>query len=266
MHGADRGRREIVEDEVTVGGAVDRVGADVLEAELVGDGAAIDLPVDAGQRPGAQRHHPGAVERELEPQHVAAEHPEVGEQVVAEVDRLGPLQVGVARHRPVAVALGQLKQLLHHPPEQLDRPQRVRLDDHRDVGRDLVVAGAPRVQLPGQGPDHLAQAPLDRHVDVLVVGLELELPALHLGPDLLQARVERLQLGRAQHAHRQQRPGMGPRLVDVIRGEAPVELDRAVQPPETGIGRFVESGHGRRLSRLGKDGPAGVNESGGFAA
>ena len=50
---------------------------------------------------------------ELEAADVAGEHPEVGEQVVAEVDRLGALQVGVAGHRPVAVGLGEGQQALH---------------------------------------------------------------------------------------------------------------------------------------------------------
>ena len=57
MHRAGRGGGEVVEDEVAVGGAVDRVVADVLEAEVVGDRVAVDLPVDAGQRAGAERHH-----------------------------------------------------------------------------------------------------------------------------------------------------------------------------------------------------------------
>ena len=122
VHRAGRGGGEVVEDEVAVGGAVDRVVADVLEAEVVGDRAAVDLPVDPGEGAGAERHHRGAVERELEAQDVAAEHPEVGEQVVAEVDRLGALQVRVAGHRPVAVALGELEQAAHRRAEPARSP------------------------------------------------------------------------------------------------------------------------------------------------
>ena len=48
-------------------------------------------------------------EHELEAPRVAAEHPEVGEQVVREVDGLRALQVRVAGHRPVLVALGELR-------------------------------------------------------------------------------------------------------------------------------------------------------------
>jgi hypothetical protein len=140
----------------------------VLEAEVVGDRAAVDLPVDAGEGARSERHHRGAVEGELEAEDVAGEHPEVGEEVVAEVDGLGPLEVRVTGHRPVAVVIGETEQARHASAAELDRPQRVRLDDHRDVGRDLVVAGAASVELAGQRPDLALEQTLDRHVDVLV--------------------------------------------------------------------------------------------------
>ena len=217
----------------------------MLEAEVVGDGIAVDLPVDAGEGAGAERHHRGAVEGELEAQHVAGEHPEVGEQVVAEVDRLGALQVGVAGHRPVAMALGQLEQPLHRRAGELDRPQRVRLDDHRHVGGDLVVARAAGVQLAGQRADLLAEQALDRHVDVLVGLLELEAVLAHAGPDPLEPGVDLRQLGR-RRAHRSaQAAGVRLGLVDVVGRQPPVELDRAIDPPEAGIGVFAEARHQR---------------------
>ena len=93
---------------------------------------------------------------------------------MAEVDRLGALQVGVAGHRPVAVGSASSSSRSIAAPQQLDRPQRVRLDDHRHVGRDLVVARAAGVELAGERADLLAEQALDRHVDVLVGVLELE--------------------------------------------------------------------------------------------
>ncbi len=241
VHRADRGGRQVVEHEVAVRGAVDRVGGDVGEPEVVGDGAAVELPVDARQRARAERHHPGAVEGEIEAHRVAGEHPEVGEQVVAEVDRLGALQVGVAGHRPVAVRLGQLEQPRHRRPRQLDRAQRMRLDEHRDVGRHLVVARAPGVQLAGQRADLFAEQPLDRHVDVLVGGLEGEARLADPRPHVLQAGFDPLQLVVVEHAELAQRPRVRLRLVDVVRGQPRVELDRAVEAPEAQVGLFAEA-------------------------
>ncbi len=162
VHRAGRGSGQVVEDEVAVGGAVDRVVGDVLEAEVGGDRVAVDLPVDPGECAGAERHHAGAVEGELEAEDVAGEHPEIGEQVVSEVYGLGALEVGVAGHRPVAVGLGEVQQALHRRAAELDRSQRVRLDDHRHVGRNLVVAGATGVELAGERANHLAEQSLDR--------------------------------------------------------------------------------------------------------
>ena len=55
--------------------------------------------------------------------------------------------------------------------------------EQRDVGDDLVVARARRVQLAADRPGDLGQPPLDGHVDVLVVGLERERPVAQLALD-----------------------------------------------------------------------------------
>ena len=81
-------------------------------------------------------------------------------------------------------------------------------------------------------------------MDVLVGVVELELARLQLGADLLEAAVDRRQLLLGQHVDLAEGPRMGPRLVDVIGREAPVELDRAVQPPEARVGFLAHAGHG----------------------
>jgi hypothetical protein len=217
--------------------------ADVGETEVGGDRVAVDLPVDAGESARSQRHHRGAVERELETQHVAGEHPEVGEQVMAEVDRLSALQVGVAGHRPVGVRFGLAEEALHRPPAELDRPQRVRLDDHRHVGGDLVVAGTTGVELPGERPDLLAEQALDRHMDVLVGGLELEPVLGHAGADAVEALLDPGQLIGVEDADPAEAAGVGLRLVDVVRRQPGIEGERPVEPPEAGIGVLAEAGH-----------------------
>jgi hypothetical protein len=93
------------------------------------------------------------------------------------------------------VRLGQSQQLLHRRPAELDRPQRVRLDDEGDVGRDLVVARAACVELAGQRADLLTQQALDRHVDVLVRVLELEAVLGHARLDPVKAGLHLRQLG-----------------------------------------------------------------------
>ena len=114
---------------------------------------------------------------------VAAEHLDVGQQVVAEGDRLGGLQVGVARHDGRGMGLGltdqrrlQIAQLSVQGVDRLAHPE-------PEIGRDLVVARARRVQAPGRLADQLLEPRLDVHVDVLERGLELEVAALDFSRD-----------------------------------------------------------------------------------
>ena len=253
MHRAGRGGGEVVEDEVAVGGAVDRVGADVLEAEVVGDRAAVDLPVDAGQRPGAERHHAGAVERELEAQHVAGEHPEVGEQVVAEVDGLGALQVGVAGHRPVAVAPRRARAAAPSPRRRArspaasapgrpsprrSRPGRCgsgRCGACRRAGRSPRRAGA-------RSPCGCPRRPRRTRSRA-----RPSAPRTRSRPASIS-----LELLVVEDADSAQAPGVRLRLVDVVGRQPPVELDRAVEPPEARVGVFAEAGHQVGCRRFGE--------------
>ena len=99
---------------------------------------------------------------------------------MAEGDRLGGLQVGVAGHdggrvrvRLVDERRLQGAQLSVEAVDRLAHPE-------PEVGRDLVVARARRVQAPGRLADQLRQARLDVHVDVLERRLEGELTAFDL--------------------------------------------------------------------------------------
>ena len=104
--------------------------------------------------------------------------------MVAEGDGLGDLQMGIAGHHRRGVALGLLDegglQRLHVPLAAVDGGAQ----PEANVCRDLVVAGARRVQTPGIRPDDLGEARLDIHVDVFAVAPEREASALDLGEDL----------------------------------------------------------------------------------
>ena len=104
-----RGRREL-DREVAIGNGVERVVAIAVEAELARDELAVDRIGGAGERGRAERQPvdaPAAVGEALD---VAREHLVVGQQVMAERDRLRDLQVREARHDRVGVALGQVEQ------------------------------------------------------------------------------------------------------------------------------------------------------------
>ena len=97
-----------------------------VEAELGGDAVAVEVPVQSGQGSRASGHVAGRLRDQEEAPSVAQEHPEVGEQVVAEVDGLRALQVRVGGRGPVAVGVGELDKRGHQRLQQGDRAGGVR--------------------------------------------------------------------------------------------------------------------------------------------
>ena len=144
------------------------LGDGLVEAELARDELAVGVEVHARQRPRSERQARALALGEGETLAVARQHPEVGEQVVAEVDGLGALQMRVAGQRPVDVLLSPLDQRPHQPRRRRLSLARPLAGVHDEVCRDLVVARASRVQLAPDRPDQLCQMALDRHVDVFV--------------------------------------------------------------------------------------------------
>ena len=62
-------------------------------------------------------------------------------------------------------------------------------------------------------------------------------------PHALQPGVDLLELVVVEDAELAQAAGVRLRLVDVVGRQPPIELDRAVEAPEAGVGVFAEAGH-----------------------
>ena len=149
---------EVVEDEVAVGDRVERVPHGLARRRR-------NRKRRAGERAGAERRGPCLLGCEPEAAPVPVEHFDPREQVMAEGDRLRPLEVGVAGHRGVRLVRRPLEQ---DARERLDRRDRFRarvLDVEPRRRSHLIVAGAARMDL----ASHVAETALDRSVDVLVL-------------------------------------------------------------------------------------------------
>jgi hypothetical protein len=243
---ADRGRREVVEDGIATGHGIDRVRGRRIETELGRDRIAVELPIEPGKRARAKRHlRARGRRRSPEAPRVATEHPEVRQQVMAQIDRLGALKVRVPRHGPIGVALGQVEQGGHQSSRELARSSRAVHHEQRNVRRHLVVPGAPGVKLAADRPGQLGEPPLDRHVDVLVLLGEGELVALQLAGNLLEARGQGLQFAVVQHAGSLKRTRVRDRDLDVLRPEPAIEAKRRIDPPEERVLGCLEPGHVR---------------------
>jgi hypothetical protein len=142
------------------------------------------------------------------------------------------------------VSVGKLDQSPHQVLHLVARRECVRADEHRDVRRDLVVSRARGVELPSDRTRDLGHPPLDRHVDVLVVGPDLEPLGGHLAPHRLERLLQRRHVVGADDALPAEHPDMSERLLDVVRRQPPVECDRAVERLEGRVLRFREAGQG----------------------
>ncbi len=100
------------------------------------------------------------------------------------------------------------------------------------------------MELAAERPDDLGQAPLDRHVDVLVGLLEGEVAGGELALDLVEPGEHPLELLRAQDPGPEQGAGVRARAAHVVQGQAAVEAQGGVELPEDGIGFLLEARHG----------------------
>ena len=227
------------------------LGETLVKPSSARDHAAVGVEVHAGQRAGAERHDAAGGLDGGEAIAVARGHPEPGEQVMGEVDRLRALQVGVAGQRPVEVALGGVDERRHVGAELRLGAARRLAREERDVGDDLVVARAGGVQRAAGAPGDRRQPPLDGHVDVLVVGLERERAVAQLALDLVEARQDRVAVVGADDPLGGEHLGVRARLRDVMGPQPLVEAQRRVHLPEGRVLRFGEARHVARQSTSG---------------
>ena len=159
---------------------------------------------------------------------VAAEHLDIGEQVMAEGDRLGRLQMGEARHHHVGASSARVAERpLQAGDLEDERVDRV-AHPEAEVDRDLVVARTRGVQAPGGRTDDLGEAALDVHMDVFERAREGEGPRLDFALDLVETLGDGLRVRRVDHALFGEHGDMGEGAGDVLGGELAVEADRGV--------------------------------------
>ena len=198
-----------------------------LEAELARDALAVDRKAGAGERRAAERQAvdaPAAIGEALD---VAREHRVVGQQVMAEGDRLRDLQMREARHDRVGVrarrgraARGAARASCRDSASIAPRSQSrisVATWSLRERAGVQALAGV---------ADQLGQALLDVEVDVLEIARPDELAALRFRARSASCRVRSRRDRRRRGRRCRQHPGVRQRAGDVDVGQALVEIDR----------------------------------------
>ena len=110
--------------------------------------------------------------------------------------RLGSLEMGVAGENHIRISVTAADE----GPLQLDQ-LRVNVvdgvaDPQPEIGRDLVVSAAPRMQLSPDISEAIDQRLLDVHVDVFQVGSQLEVAGLDFCANFEQPLLDLLLFGR----------------------------------------------------------------------
>ena len=240
VHHADAARVLQVEQVVAIGNGVQRVGDGVVKAQQLGGALAVERVGGAGKRRGAERVGVGGVARGGQARVVTREHPEVGQHVVAEEDRLRVLQVRVTGHHHTHVLLGDVKEdpaqgavALHEVGAQL-------LGVEADVRRHLVVAAAARVQARARRADVAREGALYGHVDVLVVDVPGKVAVGNLTRDVGQAGVDGLLVGLGDDALLGEHLGVGAAAGDVLLCHGLVHLEGRAELLREGVDALLK--------------------------
>ena len=125
---------------------------------------------------------------------IAADHLDIGEEMMAECHGLGRLEMREARHhgrrfgeRPLGEGALQIEERRVEPVDEVT-------DVQAEIGGDLIVARARRMQSAGDGADDLGEPRFDIHVNVFERARENEGAGADFGLDLREALRDALRI------------------------------------------------------------------------
>ena len=242
MHHAQGDGAGQLDAEVTVGHAIEAVGAGCCKAQLLGGKGAVQRIGGACQSAAAQRAlgvHPGG--GVLEALQIPQQHPCVGHQRVAEGNGLGALQVGVAGHD----GGGVLGSLLADDLYQLDdvglQCMAVVPQGQADIQRHLIVPAAAGVETLACVADAGGQSLLHKGMDVLGVGVDGEGAGGQIIGDGGQTAQDVLTVFFRDDALLGQHGGVDAAAPHILCDHPLVEADGRVEVVDAGIDRLGET-------------------------
>ena len=239
MHHADGDGACQLDAEITVGHAVQTVGAGGSEAQLFGGEIPVQRVGGACQCTRAQRalavHAGGGVRKTIK---VAQQHGSVGHQRVTEGDGLGALQMGVAGHD----GGGVLRSLFAQHPHQLHdvglQSLAVIPQSQADIQRHLIVAAAAGVQPLARIPDTGGQGLLHESVHVLGGGVDGQRTAGQIVRDGSQPAEDIRAVLLRDDALPCQHGGMDAAAAHILRDHPLVEADGGVEVVDAAVHRL----------------------------
>ena len=215
-----------VEEEITVGNRIERVGDHARKAKFGGRHLTIERIARTGKRGSAQRAVVGSIKGDLQACKVAHEHPGIRQQMVRQQHGLSMLHVRVTRQNHLVVLFSRIHQHMTQFKIGLHELLGQRLDAQARIGRNLVVARTPGMQALTSLADATRQLALDGHMNVLVVDIEGEVAGIDILFDCGQTLGNRLLVLGADNALGRQHLGMCLRSGDILLIEMFVDRQR----------------------------------------
>ena len=215
-----------IEQEITVGNRIERVGDHARKAKFGSRHLAIERIARTGKRGSTKRAVVGGIKGGLQARKVAREHPGIRQQMMREQHGLSVLHMRVARQNHLVVLLGRIHQHMAQLKIGLHELLGQRLDAQARIGRHLVVARTPSMQALASLADATRQLALDGHMNVLVVDVEGEVAGIDILFDSGQTLGNRLLVLGTDDALGRQHFGMRLRAGDILFIEMFVDRQR----------------------------------------
>lgn len=244
--------------EVAIGDRIEGIALGAVETKGGRGHGAVDRKCRAGERGRAERAFVEALAGIGKPSPVAPEHLDIGQRMMAEGDRLGTLQMGKTRHRGCGMTLGLVEERgLKRAKSMVEFIDGV-TDKELEVGRDLIISRACRVQPSSHRSDQLAKPGFDVEVNILILTPERETVFGDFTGNCVEAFEDRFAVVARNDTGSDQHGAVGARTFDVLLGQTPVDIDRCVDRfhrlvragAETTAPHFVAC-HGARLKHGG---------------
>ena len=258
MLGDHRQPKGELQREVAVAHGVETVGGHGVESKPRGHVGPVDRQTRARQarrRPAAARWRGG--EQSASRCAVALELLAVRQPVVRGQNGLCPLEMGVAGQDHVGIRIAPAhERLLQRRQAAVDLVD-ARADPEPQVGGDLIVSAAGRMEFPAHVADPLHQGRLDVHVDIFEFGTELEPILLNFLADFLQRLLNLLAFVGRNQADLGEHLGVGDRALNILRIEPAVEAHALGELLDAAVRRLLEHAPPRffshaSASRLGR--------------
>ncbi len=215
-----------IEQEITVGNRIERVGNHARKAKFGSRHLAIERIARTGKRGSTQRAVVGGIKGGLQARKVTREHPGICQQMMRQQHGLSVLHMRVARQNHLVVLLGRIHQHMAQLKIGLHELLGKRLDAQARIGRHLVVARTSGMQALTGLTDATRQLALDGHMDVLVVDIEGKVAGIDILLDSGQALGDRLLVLGTDDALGGQHLGMCLRAGDILLIEMLVDRQR----------------------------------------